>query len=1722
MVVFPAGLISVAAPRAATGRAGRTECSAPRRVTAGRRATANRRTAFLLLLVSAVFPSVATAANVDATWNGGAGNWGTASNWSGNLVPNNAGGNTFSVFIDGANPTSSLVTLDVNSTITNLTIDSGDQLSQNNNQALVLLGGTATNNGIWSLNSVGNFTDLICASAATLSGSGSIVMSDNINNRILPNDNTVCTNGKGHTIRGAGQLLVNTGGMHNAGTIIANQSNNGLVIDPNALNFTNTGTLEAMSTGTLVLQSGTFINTMGLIEALDTSSVAINSATVMDGTMTTGALGRIHPNGSTFTNVTNTGVVEELNNQSATITGTLTNDGSWELTSMGNLTDLYCSGGAMLSGTGSIVMSDNGNNRILTDNTVCTHAAGHTIHGAGQLLVNTGGMQNAGTIVADETNSLTVDPNALNFTNTGTLRAASGGTLVLTAGTFINTAGLIEAQDMSTVAVSGATVMDGTMTTGGSGTISVGGGSTFTNVTNAGVVQEANNQSTVVTGTLTNNSTWSLNSVGNLTDLNCNGGATLGGSGSLVMSNNGNNRILMTDNSQCVNGAGHTIRGAGQLLVNTGGMLNKGAIIADQMTALTIDPNDVGFTNQSLLQAQDGGTLILSAGKFTNTNAVIKALNASLVQISSALVSQGQLVTTDTSTIEVRNGSTLDNLINNAAIQQPNNHLAVATHTLTNNGTWSLLSSGNLTDLYCNGTATFTGSGSISMSDNVNNRILTDDTVCTNDLLHTIHGAGQLLANTGGMLNNGTIVADLPSGLTIDPNGRGFTNAASLRAANGATLTLVAGTFDNSAGVIEAMDGSEVRIGNGATVSGGHLTSSATGVISLESGPLLVDVTNTAAISQPNNNNATVNGTIVNNRTWSLDSAGNLTDLYCNSGATLSGSGSIVMSDNVNNRILPNDNTVCVHAAGHTIRGAGQLLVNAGGMRNAGTIIADQPSGLTIDPNALNFTNTGTLRAASGGTLTLTAGTFINTNGLIEAQNMSTVAVSGATVMDGTMTTSGSGTISVGGGSTFTNVTSTGAVQEANNQSAVVTGTLTNNSTWSLNSVGNLTDLNCNGGATLGGSGSLVMSNNGNNRILIADNTVCHHAMGHTIRGAGQLLANTGGMQNAGTIIADQPTSLTIDPNGNGFTNQGTLHAMGSGGITINPDAFTTSGSVVVDTGSSLTRSGTYTQTGGKTTVNGTLNATGLVDIQGGILEGTGTVAANVSNAGQVNPGTSPGLLTINGTYTQTSGGAFNVEIGGPTVGTDYDRLAVSGAATLTGGTINISLVNNFRPTLGSTFTVMTFASRTGDFTTYNGLTQSNGVVFSKMLTPTSLVLTVVSEAFTPTPTATGMLTPTPTSTVTLTAAPTTTATPTRTLVVTATPTPTLTSAPTSSPSATPTQTRTGTATPSASVAPTGTPTPTASSSPTTTSAATATVAHTPTPTGTPTSTQTALPTFSPTQTATPTVVPPTPTVTATGSSTPAMVVLVGRVLSPGRGGTPGNHDQVPVAGVAVDLFLCPLQQPCLGTGTPVASVVTDQAGGFQILIARDRLQGILPVVAARISPTLVFRAPVLAIPAAASSLARQIADTSQTVVDAISESAVRILDDHGFENFDLDGIAAVVQSVQTANADTSFADLTPEQGVNLAETTALADPAVQMALVDNQFTPTPTATPGVCVGDCSGDGEVTVDEVIKGVNIALGNAAVDTCPQFDVNGDGMVTINELIIGVNNVLSGCH
>lgn len=62
---------------------------------------------------------------------------------------------------------------------------------------------------------------------------------------------------------------------------------------------------------------------------------------------------------------------------------------------------------------------------------------------------------------------------------------------------------------------------------------------------------------------------------------------------------------------------------------------------------------------------------------------------------------------------------------------------------------------------------------------------------------------------------------------------------------------------------------------------------------------------------------------------------------------------------------------------------------------------------------------------------------------------------------------------------------------------------------------------------------------------------------------------------------------------------------------------------------------------------------------------------------------------------------------------------------------------------------------------------------------------------------------------------------------------------------------------------------------------------------------------------------------------------------------------------------------------------------------------------------------------------------------------------------------------------------------------------------------------PPACPGDCDGSGDVSINELLLGVNILVGSAAPGQCPAMDANADGTIAVNELIQAVNVALAAC-
>ena len=210
-------------------------------------------------------------------------------------------------------------------------------------------------------------------------------------------------------------------------------------------------------------------------------------------------------------------------------------------------------------------------------------------------------------------------------------------------------------------------------------------------------------------------------------------------------------------------------------------------------------------------------------------------------------------------------------------------------------------------------------------------------------------------------------------------------------------------------------------------------------------------------------------------------------------------------------------------------------------------------------------------------------------------------------------------------------------------------------------------------------------------------------------------ILNNGYLYITGGSFTNQ-ASGTIDIQGNYYalygSSQQTLNNAGtikrtasSGTATIYYLTINNTGTFDLQSGTLTITSCVFTQTAGAFHLNDagtTLEVSGspaVLNIQGGVFDGTGIVNGNiaVSGTGQFNPGTSPGEISItnNHTYSQTNPAVLNIDVNGTTAGFEYDRILVSGAATL-GGELKVHL--GYTPALNDSFTILEHNSRSGTF----------------------------------------------------------------------------------------------------------------------------------------------------------------------------------------------------------------------------------------------------------------------------------------------------------------------------------------------------------------------------------------------------------------------------------------
>ena len=180
----------------------------------------------------------------------------------------------------------------------------------------------------------------------------------------------------------------------------------------------------------------------------------------------------------------------------------------------------------------------------------------------------------------------------------------------------------------------------------------------------------------------------------------------------------------------------------------------------------------------------------------------------------------------------------------------------------------------------------------------------------------------------------------------------------------------------------------------------------------------------------------------------------------------------------------------------------------------------------------------------------------------------------------------------------------------------------------------------------------------------------------------------------------------------NGFVNEGVIELAGGWGgqLTVSAGTLTNSGTIDILTGRTLT-----------------VRGTSLAQTATGVLRGSGTldvVTLAFSNSGTIAPGGSPGVLAVTGDLTQGASATFDVELGGTTVGSGFDQLAVTGSVGVA-GTLNIVLIDGFTPAEGNTFTILSAGSRAGTFDTVTAPALGGGLELQVQYGATAVTLIV-------------------------------------------------------------------------------------------------------------------------------------------------------------------------------------------------------------------------------------------------------------------------------------------------------------------------------------------------------------------------------------------------------------
>jgi YVTN family beta-propeller protein len=947
----------------------------------------------------------------DILWIGGAsGVWSNAANWSGGVVPNG----TVHVCINGAQSPASQVTLDTSVSVGGLTINAGNTLTLGNGTNLAV-SGTISNSGIITITSGNSNTYLRINGAVTLTGGGTLILNQPSGavQPIIYNNSSGSLTNVNNVIQGGGLIGQNNLAFTNqsGGVVNATSSISPLQIAPSSA--TNQGLFEA-TTGTLQILSNVNNNSATITAAGSNANVQILNTTVQGGTLSSSAGGTIGTtsgfsatlDGSAQGALTIVGTFNSPNNTSTYISGTIINNGTMQITSGASLTYLRINGAVTLTGGGTVNFTQpaGAQQPILYNNASGSLTnVNNLIQGAGLIGQNNLAFTNQAAGIISANNALfPLEIVTSSFLNQGLLQATGSGSLQILSSIQNQGSTIKTATATASVSITNsATIQGGTLDNSSGGSFSTGAansafldGSTLGQITLAGIYTGPNNTNTHLLGTINNTGTLQITSGANLTYLRINGAVTLTGGGTLNFTEPVGAvqpPILYNDSSGSFVNVNNLIQGAGILGQNGLAMTNRVAgVISATNSGFPFQIASGSFLNQGLLQATGSGALqilttIQNQGatiRTTASTATVQITNSASIQGGTIDNSAGGTFGTGPVNTAFLDGSTLGQITLAGIYTALNNTNTYLIGTINNTGTIQITAGVNTTYLRINGPVTLTGGGTLILtqtSAGLQPILYNNTSGSLTNVNNLIEGAGLLGQNSLAFTNQVAGVVSATSSSFPLQIGAGTTvNLGVFQATGSGTLQILSTITNGSGKIVTTGSGASLQVIN-TTVQGGTLSNAAGGNLGTVSGSSITLDGSTAqgaitiggTFNSPNNTNTYLVGTINNTGTIQITSGANLTYLRINGPVTLTGGGTLILTQpsGAMQPIIYNNSSGSLDNVNNLIEGAGLIGQNSLALTNgtAGTITANAANSLSLDAGSI--TNQGLIIANGSPTL---------------------------------------------------------------------------------------------------------------------------------------------------------------------------------------------------------------------------------------------------------------------------------------------------------------------------------------------------------------------------------------------------------------------------------------------------------------------------------------------------------------------------------------------------------------------------------------------------------------------------------------------------------------------------------------------------------------------------------------------------------------------------------